>query len=141
MRKLLVIFMLFICSQASAGEGHYWVKLGYEAKAMVIGQYENGRQDGCVKGVALSTEELFSDPDMQAQQMFKMILKCPHRVVHASKEMARVVGAVDQAYSSPGAASVPVGILVPAALKAINNGKSEIDNAELQMWISASSKI
>ena len=110
--------MLLIFSQAFAGEGHRWVKLGYESKAIIIAMYENGLSDGCVNGVSLSTEELFSDSDMQ-----------------------KIVDVVNQAYSSPGAASIPMGILVPAALKAVNNGQIKIDDTELKKWISVSSKL
>lgn len=141
MRILFIISMLFISSLVSAGEGHRWVKLGYESKAMIVAMYENGLSQGCVNGVALATEQLFSDPDMQSQQAVKIILKCPTKVVSTSQEMAKVIGAVDQAYSSPGAASIPIGIVVQAALKAINNGQSAIDDAELKDWISVSSKL
>lgn len=141
MRKILIVFILFICSSASAGEGHRWAKLEYESKAIIIAMFENGLSQGCVNGVSISTEELFSDPSMQSLQAIKIILKCPNKVVNTSQVMAKVVGVVDQAYSSPGAASIPIGILVPAALKAVNNGESEIDNTELQNWISVSSRL
>lgn len=141
MRKLLIVLTLFICSHASAGEGHRWVKLGYESKAMIIAMYENGLSHGCVNGIGLATEELFSDPDMQTQQALKIILMCPNKVVSTSQEMVKVVGVVDQAYSHPGAASIPIGILVQAALEAFSHGKPKIDSAELQNWISVSSKL
>lgn len=141
MRKFITIFMMLICSQASAGEGHRWAKLGYESKAIIIAMYENGLSVGCVNGVSLSTEELFSDSEMQNQQAVKLIFKCPNKVANTSPKMQKVVDIVKQAYTSPGAASIPMGILIPAALKAVDSGQNEIDDAELKKWISVSSKL
>lgn len=141
MRTLLVLFMLFISLPTLAGEGHRWAKLGYESKAMIIAMYENGLSQGCVNGVSLSAEELFSDTDMQAQQAVKIISKCPNKIANTPQTMAKVIGIVDKSYSNPGAASIPIGILVPIALKTVNDGQSEIDSAELKKWISVSSKL
>lgn len=133
--------MLITSLQVFAGEGHRWTKLGYESKAMIIAMYENGLSQGCVNGVSLSTEELFSDTEMQAQQAVKIILKCPDKTVSTSQEMAKVINIVDKSYSNPGAASIPIGILVPTALDAVNKGQSEIDSTVLKKWISVSSKL
>ena len=141
MRIFLLVSIFITSSLLFAGEGHRWVKLSYESKAMIIAMYENGLSDGCVNGVSLSTAELFADSEMQSQQAVKLILKCPNKVVRTPQEMAKAIEMVDQAYSRPGAAKVPIGIIVRIALDAASKGQSEIDGKELKNWISVSSKL
>ncbi len=123
-----------------AGEGHYWANLTYEAKAMIIGTYENAASDGCVTGVSLSTSELFSDKDMAAQQAIKLLGKCPNRKVSNQSSMSKTIGIMDHAYGKPGASIIPSSILIKLSIEAYSKGKSQVDPKVLQRWMKVSIK-
>jgi hypothetical protein len=139
--KYVLLFFLLLPQIIFAGEGHRWAKLNYESKAMIIAMYEIGISDGCVYGVGISTSELFSDEHMQGSQALKLVTKCPSTIVTTAHIMSKVVGIVDNAYSRAGTAKIPIGITVKLSLNSYSSGKTAIDDAELNKWISASSQL
>ena len=141
MKLILSLILLLFSSLTFSGEGHRWVALNYESKAMIIAMYENGIAEGCVNGVSLATSELLADENLQSQHTIKLILKCPNKVVNSQAKMSQIISVTDDAYSKAGAPSIPIGFMVKISIEAVKLGLTKINEKELEKWISIASQM
>ncbi|WP_215408406.1 hypothetical protein [Vibrio gigantis] len=135
-RKLLVL--IFVCYSLNASaktEGRYWMDTEYSGKAMVIASYESGYFSGCVYGVDTASDSLISKKETAMKESFRLMKKCPFKTINNQQDMSKTIGMIDTAYLTPGAAKIPVLMMIKLAFDAKNNNKSEIDKSSLNNLI------
>jgi len=141
---IFMILLLFATrSQIYGGEhnGYAWSELTEESKIITVVMFDRGYSSGALHGIDYSTRKLFADPNTRFAQYDRLSenVDFPGYIIKRSTAQV-IVNAINSAYTSPGAADIPLSIMVDLAIRMHKKGIKSIPDQEIKEWIQVISR-